>query len=82
MLKRLMLPACLCLASCGSISVDRALPPPSLTQPCSAPVTLPARSLTDQEVEVQWGRDRSALRACGSRLDGLTNWAIVQTDKR
>ena len=46
-----------------------ALPlPPSLTAPCAAPVPLPIRDLSDQEIEVLWGRDRSALRECGSRF--------------
>jgi hypothetical protein len=82
MLKRLMLPACLCLASCASTSVEPLLPPPSLTSRCAAPVRLPVRDLTDQEVEVLWGRDRDALKACGSQLDGLSNWAILPTSKR
>ena len=77
----LLLSACLLTASCASTNVKPLLPPPSLTQPCAAPVRLPARGLTDQEVEVQWGRDRTALRACGSRLDGLAKWAIVQATK-
>lgn len=82
MLRYLLPFACLCLASCASTSVDRLLPPPSLTSHCKAPVALPARDLTDQEVEVWWGRDRDALRACGSQLDGLANWAILPHSKR
>lgn len=49
-------------------------PPPSLTQPCPAPVDLPQRALNDAEVEVLWGRDRSALRACASRHAALAEW--------
>jgi len=79
--KSLLLPAFLCLASCASTSADRLDPPPSLTSPCAAPARLPERDMTDQEVEVLWGRDRSALRACGSRLDGLANWAILGRNK-
>jgi len=71
----------LLLASCASTSVKPLLPPPSLTQPCTAPARLPERDMTDQEIEVQWGRDRSALRSCGSRLDGLAKWVIVQSTK-
>lgn len=71
----------LLLASCASTSGSRSSPPPSLTSPCSAPVVLPERDLTDQEIEVQWGRDRTALRSCGSQLDGLAKWAIVRSDK-
>ena len=80
--KSLLLPACLLLASCGSTNVDRLDPPPSLLVPCAAPVRLPERDLTDQDVEVMWGRDRSALRSCGSRLDGLAKWAIVPQNQR
>jgi len=32
-------------------------------------VVLPERALNDQEIEVFWGRDRSALRECGTRLE-------------
>ncbi len=71
----------LLLASCASTSGSRVSPPPSLTSPCATPVRLPERGLTDQEIEIQWGRDRTALRLCGSQLDGLAKWAIVQTDK-
>lgn len=73
--------ACLLLASCGSTSARPAEPSPSLTAPCAPPVALPERGLTDQEIEVLWGRDRSALRSCGSQLDGMAKWAIVQSDK-
>ena len=73
--------ACLLIASCASTSGRSISPPPSLTQPCATPVRLPERGMTDQEIEVQWGRDRTALRSCGSQLDGLAKWAIVQSDK-
>lgn len=58
--------AFLVLASCVSASVE-AKPPP-----CADPVELPDRALNDQEIEVLWGRDRSALRECGDRLDVAT----------
>ncbi len=80
--RNLLLLVFLLLASCGSTSADRLDPPPSLLVPCAAPVIIPERSLTDQDVEVMWGRDRSALRSCGSRLDGLANWAIVPQNQR
>lgn len=69
--------ACLLVASCGSTGIDAPshTPPPSLMQSCAVPVTLPARGLSDQEVEVFWGRDRAALRACASRHSGLAQWA-------
>jgi hypothetical protein len=63
--------ACLLAASCASTAAERPLPPPSLLVPCAVPVTLPERALSDQEVEVLWGRDRDGLRACGSRHAGL-----------
>lgn len=68
--------ACLSVASCGLTRGDPAVitPPPSLTQPCPAPVDLPQRALNDAEVEVLWGRDRSALRACASRHAALAEW--------
>lgn len=51
-------------------------PPPSLTAPCAAPVVLPSRTLSDRDVELLWGRDRGALRECGSRHAGLKEWAV------
>ena len=67
MLTRLPLAlACLCLASCASTSA-RPVPPP-----CDPPVTLPATALDDQQIEILWGRDRTALRICGDRLAATT----------
>lgn len=57
--------ACLALASCGW-TPDRAVP---VVAPCDLPVDLPDRALNDQEIEVLWGRDRSALRVCAGRVD-------------
>jgi len=70
--------ACLLVASCGSTGIEpvRPSPPPSLTQPCMVPGVLPERGLSDQEVEVFWGRDRAALRACAGRHAGLVEWAL------
>ena len=74
----LLVLACLFLASCGSGSVETSLlkprPPASMTTPCAGPVALPERALTDAEVEVLWGRDRTALRACGERHAALAGW--------
>lgn len=70
------LSACL-LTACGGSTVveDVSVPPPaSLTARCANPVVLPDRALSDRDVEVLWGRDRSALRACGSRHAGLVGW--------
>jgi len=41
-------------------------------------VEIPARDLTGAEVEVMWGRDRSALRACGSQAEALAGWVVIQ----
>ena len=63
------------LTACGgSTFVEapaRPAPPPSMTQPCSAPQRLPERGLTQSEVETLWGRDRGALRACIGRHGAL-----------
>jgi len=37
---------------------------------------LPERALSQVEVERFWGRDRSALRACGEQVDGLAQWGL------
>lgn len=72
---------CLALALSGCGSGDGAAPqvqrtpPASLLVRCAAPVEIPARDLTGAEVEVMWGRDRSALRACGSQLEALAGWS-------
>jgi zona occludens toxin (predicted ATPase) len=58
----LCLPVCLLTACGGSISGSPAV------APCAAPVDLPERALSDRDVEVLWGRDRSALRECGALL--------------
>lgn len=58
----LTLAACLALASCASGS-GKAAPPP-----CAAPVGLPDAALDDQQIEILWGRDRTALRECAARL--------------
>ena len=62
-----------CLGSTGA-DVPRPAPPPSVTAPCAVPVRLPERELTQAEVERFWGRDRSALRACGDQVKALAEW--------
>ena len=64
----------LILAGCSSSYVEKPKPPPSLLVPCDRPVRLPERGLSDQEVEILWGRDRDALNACGSKLAGIIEW--------
>jgi hypothetical protein len=72
----LVFPSAFLLTACaGSTFVDvSTAPPPSLTAPCVAPVALPERALSDRDVEVLWGRDRTALRDCGSRHADLAGW--------
>ena len=56
------------LAACGaSTGADLATPPDGLRAPCPAPSALPARDMTQAEVEIAWGRDRDALRDCAER---------------
>jgi hypothetical protein len=60
------------LAACsGSTPARPVPPPPSLTAPCAEPVWLPARDMTQAEVETFWGRDRTALRECGDKHAAL-----------
>lgn len=62
------------LTGCAaSTSVEPVTIPPSLKAACAAPVVLPERDLTDREVEILWGRDRSALRSCGDRHGALSD---------
>ena len=66
--------AALTLIGCGdSISGKKTsvIVPPSLLVPCPDPAQLPERDLTDRDVELYWGRDRTALRMCSSQIDGL-----------
>ena len=58
-------------AACAPADQPAVAPPPSLLAPCDPPVALPDRAISDQEAEIWWGRDRSALRACASRHQGL-----------
>lgn len=73
-------PVAFLLTACGGLTSGSVVqvafpPPPSLTAPCATPVVLPERALSDRDIEIFWGRDRSALRACGSAHDGLVKWA-------
>lgn len=74
MLTRILPVACLPLALSGCFGADVPLtepPPPSLLVECPAPVAIPQRDLTATEVEVFWGRDRTALRTCADRHGAL-----------
>ena len=59
------------LTGCANADVEAPIIPASLLVACSDPVALPSRDLTFTEVEVMWGRDRSALRTCRDRHSGL-----------
>lgn len=79
---------CLALASSACGSGDGAAPqiqrtpPASLLVRCAGPVEIQARDLTGAEVEVMWGRDRSALRACGGQAEALAEWVSGQSAGR
>ena len=74
---RLVLSIPLILASCGEDRPSEIpAPPPSLTPPCALPQSLPERALSQSEVELLWGRDRSSLRSCASRHDGLADYIL------
>ena len=68
----LALPACKGWAVSGARIEP---PPPSLTAPCAAPVALPARAMSQAQVESAWGKDRTALVICAARARDLTMWA-------
>jgi hypothetical protein len=50
-------------------------PPPSLTAPVPGPVALPARDLTQAEVERFWRADRARLLDARDKHKGLVEWA-------
>ena len=65
----------LVLTACGGLTAaDLPAPPPSLTAPCQRPAALPVGPMSQVQVELAWGDDRAALRACGEQLDGLVAW--------
>lgn len=72
--------AVLALPGCNGSMLDRLRepeappPPPSMLAPCLEPVTLPEGGLSDQGVEILWGRDRDALRQCANRHRALVGW--------
>lgn len=72
--------AALILSGCGGLigskpdPAPEIKPAPSLLQPCAQPVTIPEKDLTDQEIEVMWGRDRRALRVCADRHSGISGY--------
>ncbi|EAQ45664.1 hypothetical protein MED193_08423 [Roseobacter sp. MED193] len=44
--------------------------------PCAKPVQIPAGWLSDQQIEVFWGRDRQELLKCGDKVDPLSGRAV------
>lgn len=48
------------------------------TDPCKAPVQIPERYLTDQEVEIFWAKDRKELRDCGDKVETLSGRSITK----
>lgn len=40
--------------------------------PCERPVLIPERQITDQDIEVFWGRDRAELLVCGDKVEALS----------
>lgn len=46
--------------------------------PCDAPVEIPDRAINDREIEILWGRDRTALRSCGDKF--LTQSGVDLSD--
>jgi hypothetical protein len=74
MLTRTLPAVCLLLVLSGCFSADGptlAAPPASLLAACPDPVAIPRRDLTGAEIEVFWGRDRTALRTCAQRHGAL-----------
>lgn len=65
-----MLPLVLALAACNASmpSVDGpqlSQPDSRLLQKCKNPVALPSGTMTPEQIELYWGRDRVALLTCG-----------------
>lgn len=68
----------LAVTACAALpAAERPPVPPSLLAPAAAPVALPDRALAQAEVEILWGRDRTALRQCGGQIDGLARWVTL-----
>jgi hypothetical protein len=57
----------LALTGCGAST-----PYVETTDPCKAPVTIPDRWLTDQQIELLWALDRRELLDCGGKVEVLS----------
>jgi hypothetical protein len=66
-----MLSVCLLIGCGGLTRFDEDLPP------CADPVDLPDRALSDQDIEVFWGRDRVALLDCAAKVEVLSGRGVV-----
>jgi hypothetical protein len=54
-------------------------PPPSLSAPCAAPVTLPTVDTDQQDTERLWAADRTSLKICADRQTALVRgWTGMQ----
>lgn len=65
------------LMGCGGsslVEIDLPSPPIVLMAPCPSLQSDPGRALSHAEVEVMWGRDRAAARACAGRHAALASW--------
>jgi hypothetical protein len=67
----LLTSACL-LSACAGLTAFNDLPP------CAGPVDLPDRALSDQDIEILWGRDRVALKNCAGKVEVLSGRAAAQ----
>lgn len=66
------------LTACGGFSaakIEVPAPDAVVTAPCADLQRDPGRALTQAEVEVLWGRDRDAARACSAKHAALAEWA-------
>ena len=67
-------------ACAGSIAGDVVRPSPEMAEPCTEPARLPVRALTQAEVEIYWGRDRTALRNCAEMHNAVVALIDAQAD--
>lgn len=64
-----------CLGSGRPVVEPPPAPPPSLIEPCDLAVAIPARDVTQDEVERWWRADRVRLARCAGKHQGLVDWA-------
>ena len=71
----LLFPLAACLGSTPSARANLEMPPPSLVEPCQPALNLPARDITQAEVERFWRADRARLAACREKHQGMVDWS-------